>query len=91
MQLAFSQQTRGRRVGARCARATAANRTKRPCDREETRGTLNIAGRVGENAASFRGRVGGRTLAPGRYRLRVTARADGRRSAAATIAFTIAR
>lgn len=55
------------------------------------RGTLTVAGRAGANAYAFRGRVGGRTLAPGRYRLHLTALADGRRSASAAITFTIVR
>lgn len=48
------------------------------------RGTVARRGRAGTTRALLRGRVGGRTLAPGRYRVTVTARAaDGttRRSA----------
>jgi uncharacterized protein YkwD len=37
------------------------------------RGTLSDAGRQGANALRFRGRLAGRTLAPGRYRLRAIA------------------
>jgi PKD domain len=87
----FSQVVTGRRAGARCAKQTKANRGKRPCTRIEPRGTLRIAGRAGGNAQAFRGRIGRRTLAPGRYRLRVTAHADGASSAAAAIAFAIVR
>ncbi|MDW5596897.1 S8 family serine peptidase [Conexibacter stalactiti] len=59
--------------------------------RRAGRGTLTVAGRAGANAYAFRGRLGRRTLAPGRYRLLVTALADGRRSASAAITFTIVR
>jgi len=50
-----------------------------------------MAGEGGENAYSFRGRIRGHTLGPGRYRLLVTALADGMTSAAASIGFTIIR
>jgi sec-independent protein translocase protein TatA len=43
------------------------------------------------NAYRFRGRIDGRTLEPGRYRLLVSALRDGQRSAAVPITFTIAR
>ena len=91
VRFAFSQISPGRRVGARCVEPAGANRVKPRCTREQARGTLTVAGRAGGNAATFRGDVGGRTLRPGRYRLRVAAVADGRRSATAAIDFTIAR
>ncbi len=55
------------------------------------RGTLTVAGRAGANRVTFRGRVGRRTLAPGRYRVQITAIADGRTSKAVTKTFTIVR
>lgn len=89
--LAFEQLVAGRRVNGHCAKTTRANRAKPRCDRTTARGTLTVAGRAGANAVAFRGSVGRRTLTPGRYRLRVTAAAGGRRSAAKTLVFTIAR
>lgn len=91
VRLAFSQVIPGRRATARCVAPTRANRNAPRCSRHQARGTLEMAGEPGANAHGFQGRIGGRTLAPGRYRLLVTARADGRASAPASIGFTIAR
>lgn len=63
---------RGQRVAGRKVRAL--------------RGNVVVGGRSGANAVRFTGRIGGRRLAPGRYRL---AAATGRSSASAT--FTVAR
>jgi hypothetical protein len=81
----------GRRVGGRCVKATKTNRRKTRCTRSQTAGTLSIAGKAGANTVAFSGKLRGRALPPGSYRLLVTAQADGKTSAAATIRFTIAR
>jgi hypothetical protein len=92
VRFAFSQIVPGRRATtARCVKPTKANRDKPRCSRYQTSGTLNLTGTAGSNAYTFRGKIHGRTLKPGRYRLSVTALHDGTRSAAATITFTIAR
>lgn len=57
----------------------------------ERRGTVSVSAAAGPNAFPFAGRIRGRTLAPGRYRVRVTALADGLTSAPASIRFSIAR
>lgn len=62
-----------------------------PGGKAKPRGTLRMAGDAGANALVFRGKIHGRTLPPGRYRLTVTAHADGMTSAPASIEFTIAR
>jgi hypothetical protein len=50
------------------------------------------AGKPGANTLRFKGRIGGHTLRPGRYRLTITARAmAGGASAKATMAFRIVR
>jgi len=67
------------------------NAGKRRCDRYQARGTLQIAGEAGENVYRFQGKIRGRTLEPGRYRLRLTAFADGKTAAGASIGFTIVR
>lgn len=89
VQLTFAQATPGRRVAGRCVKASKANRGEPRCTRQQDRGTLMIRGTAGANAHAFRGKLNRRTLPPGRYRLRVTAHADGTRSAPATIVFTI--
>jgi hypothetical protein len=90
VRLAFTQTVTGRRVAARCVKATKANRGRPRCSSSKPRGALRLSGAAGANAYAFRGRIGNRTLAPGRYRLHVTARRDGRASDTATIAFRVA-
>jgi Tol biopolymer transport system component len=79
----------GRRVGKRCV-VTA--RTGRKCIRATTRGTLN-AGRVANvRRVVFTGRVRGRLLPPGRYRLVATATdTAGNRLAPRAIIVTIVK
>ncbi len=60
-------------------------------EHDRARGAVEIAGEAGANAHRFRGWIRGRTLEPGRYRLLLTAAADGLTSAAASIKFTIVR
>ena len=57
----------------------------------EPRGALRMAGAAGTNSFGFDGKVRGRTLAPGRYRLTVSAHADGMTSPGVSIEFTIVR
>ncbi len=91
VRLAFSQVIPGRRVTGRCVRPARLNRDKPRCSRLRFRGALTDAGAAGGNTYAFRGKVGPRTLPPGRYRLLVTASRDGKSSAAAVIGFTIVR
>jgi hypothetical protein len=87
----FSQIVSGRRVNGRCVKVRKSNRSTSRCNRSQAVGTLRVAGKAGANAVAFRGKIGGRRLAPGRYRLLVTALADGKTSAAAATQFTIVR
>ena len=81
---------KGRISGGRCVKATRANRSHRRCTRWTTVGRFTHADAAGPNTLRFTGRVRGRKLARGRYRLSVTARAGGdSASAAARIAFRI--
>jgi hypothetical protein len=59
--------------------------------REQACGSVEIAGKAGPNSYRFRGKIHGHALGPGRYRLLLSARADGEISAVASIGFTIAR
>ena len=55
-------------------------------------GTLRTAGKPGANAVRLTGRIGGRSLRPGRYTLRIAARDLTRRErAAASVRFRITR
>jgi hypothetical protein len=87
VRFAFSQIVDGRRVGRRCVKATKNNRGKPRCNRSQAAGTLNVAGKAGSSSVPFRGRG----LQPGRYRVLVTALADGKRSTAKSLQFTIVR
>jgi hypothetical protein len=54
-------------------------------------GTVSRKARVGQGTLRFTGRVRGRLLANGRYRMVVTATAAGRATAARTLAFRVVR
>jgi hypothetical protein len=84
---------RGRRVGSRCVKPTRRNRRARPCTRViALRHGFNHEGRAGFNNLRFRGRLGGRSLRVGRYRLTLVAQdAAGHRSSAARARFRILR
>ena len=60
----------GRRKGGKCRRESKSNRTGRRCKRfKRVRGTFTHQGAAGGNSLKFNGRVGGRKLRPGSYRL----------------------
>ncbi len=68
----FSVQRRasGRRVGGRCVAVGRSNRRRPSCARyRAVRGFFLHAGREGQNSFRFSGRMGGRALKPGSYRL----------------------
>ena len=65
---------KGRRSGGKCRRATRKNSSKPKCTRYvKVKGTLNDDGVAGLNELLWRGRIGGRKLKAGRYRLVITA------------------
>jgi uncharacterized protein YkwD len=67
----------GRRARGHCASASLSNRRTTACKRYRTlRGSVTDAGDDGANTFAFRGRLRGRPLAPGRYRLRAVATDD---------------
>lgn len=59
--------------------------------RRRVNGSLRRRGVAGANRMRFAARIGGRRLAPGRYRLTAIARAHGRRSTPASTSFTVVR
>jgi len=83
----------GRRSGRRCVAPSRANRGKRRCTRLTTiSGSFTRAGIAGSNSFSFTGRIGGKALGRGSYRLMAIAKdAAGNRSKAVTSAFSIVR
>jgi uncharacterized protein YkwD len=77
----------GRRADGRCAAASAANSSAPACSRYRTlAGSVTDAGDDGANTFAFRGRLRGRPLAPGRYRLRAVATDDAGSASPARLA-----
>ena len=88
--LTIARRKTGRRVGGRCRAQTRANRSRPRCTRYVTVGSLRRNGLAGPNSLTFSGRVNGRALRSGSYRLTLRARdAAGNRSAPRTVAFTV--
>ena len=82
----------GYRSGKRCVAKKPTSGKPRRCTRYVTAGAFTHADKAGANRFAFTGRVGGKRLAVGRYRLRAQARnAAGGRSAIRTAAFRIIR
>lgn len=83
----------GRKVGGRCVAPTAGNRRAKRCTRWVTLTSRFTAdGEAGTNRLRFSGRLGGLRLAPGSYRLAVTAKdARGRTSDVRRASFRIVR
>ena len=86
-------QRAGRRVGKKCRRPTRSNRKRRKCKRYVTlKGAFSHAGKQGQNSFRFTGRLRGRKLRPGRYRLvAIPADASRNRGAAQRKRFRIIR
>jgi von Willebrand factor type A domain len=83
----------GSRVRGECRRRTAENRRARRCTRDpRVRGHMVLEAVPGENRFGFRGRWGGKTLRPGRYKLIATAtNASGIPGKAKVTRFTVVR
>ncbi len=60
----------GRRVKGKCRKVTPANRNRRKCVRyKPVKGSFSISGAAGVNRFRFSGRIKGKALRSGRYRL----------------------
>ena len=80
----------GRRVRGRCVPPSRRNRRGRRCVRYvRVRGSFTRAGDAGANAFRFTGRMAGRTLRLGRYRLAARPTAAGRAGNATRATFRI--
>jgi hypothetical protein len=80
----------GRRVKGRCVKPTRLNRSARKCTRRvRVRGSFTRTGSAGPNRFRFMGRIGGRKLTPGDYRLVATPTANGVRGRATSTPFHI--
>jgi hypothetical protein len=66
----FDRSTPGRTVKGRCVKTTSANRSRKSCKRwVAAKGSFTVTGKQGRNRIQVRGRISGRKLAPGSYRL----------------------
>jgi uncharacterized repeat protein (TIGR01451 family)/CSLREA domain-containing protein len=85
------QQRPGRKVGKRCAKPTKTNSNKRKCTRPVTlQGSFRRASALGRNSFHFTGRLAGKKLKPGHYKLVGTAtNSAGKRSKALAASFRI--
>lgn len=80
----------GRRKGRRCVKPRAGLR--RRCTRFVRQGALTKQSPTGANSLPFSGKLGRRTLKPGRYRARLVAvNAAGQRSKESRLSFTIVK
>jgi len=88
VKLHFTRRLPGRRKGHRCV---APKRAKgKRCTRNISAGTLTISSHTGNNFVRFQGRLSRhKTLKPGRYKLALTAVANGKRSKPRTATFTV--
>jgi hypothetical protein len=69
-----SRAIRGRIVGGKCKRKSRANVARRKCTFfKPVKGGFSLDGGGGENRFTFSGRIGGRALKPGRYKLSAAA------------------
>ena len=83
---------RGRRVKGHCVAKRKSNRRSRSCTRYSTlRGSFTLKGKAGANSFRFTGRIAGRRLRPGRYRLVATPSVGARAGTSARAEFRIRR
>jgi len=89
--LTIMRRSAGRSVGGKCVRPSKSNAKKKACTRYVKAGAFKHKDAAGSNSLRFSGRLGGHRLAPGGYRLAVTAKnAGGKVSATLTRSFKIA-
>lgn len=88
----IQRKSKGRRVKRKCRRATHKNRKKKPCTRYTRVGSFAAQGTAGANRKSFSGKIGRKSLKPGRYRaLLLAVDAAGNRSKAKPVSFRVVR
>jgi hypothetical protein len=68
------RKTKGRKVSGKCKSPSRSNRRKKKCTLwKSVRGSFTVSGTAGKNTFTFNGRIGGRALRRGSYRLSGTA------------------
>jgi virginiamycin B lyase len=92
VQIAVAQLVGGRKSGSTCVKLTNKNRKAKRCSRSSVKATIVRGAASGANVLVFSGRIGNRSLKPGRYLATATATdAAGNASTASTTAFKIVR
>jgi len=91
VKIAIQTTARGRRVRGSCKPDSRKLRHKPRCTRTVTLATLIRSGHAGLNRVAFTGRVGGKSLKPGRYRAVFTATDAAGTSAPQSLGFTIVK
>jgi hypothetical protein len=87
----FSRTEAGRKLHANCVALTKHNAGNARCTREVSVASLSVAAAAGANHVSFRGALGARKLAPGRYLAVATASNAGLQVTVGTVKFTIVK
>lgn len=92
VKIVIAERFSGRREGRRCLAPTRRLRKAKRCTRISTVGTLKRTSHAGANRVALPGRIGSRTLSPGRYRATLIAtNPPGRASKPVTVFFSIVR
>jgi hypothetical protein len=87
----FERVSKGRKSGKRCVKRTRKNRNRRSCKRYTAVGSFTQAALAGKNSRKFSGKLRGKALKPGSYRVTLEAVAQGKRSRKAQLNFKIVR
>jgi hypothetical protein len=88
----IEQETVGRKKGKKCVKQTSRNRKGKKCKLyKAVRGSFTQSGGAGSNSFTFTGRIGGKSLKPGKYRLSAVATAGSSKSAVKQASFKIVR
>jgi hypothetical protein len=88
----IEQRQKGRRVGRKCLKPSRRNRNRKPCTRYVRIGRFAQASVAGVNRKKFSGRIGRRSLKPGRYRATLVASdAGGNKSQLKRLSFKVVR
>lgn len=91
--LKFYKATKGKRSGKRCVKRSKRLAKKKNCTRWiKVRGSISSPIVAGQNSIAFSGKVGGKALAPGKYKMEiVVVNATGLTSLPVTKTFTITK
>ena len=90
--LTIERAGKGRKAGRLCKKETRKNRKKPKCTFYSSVGKLTRAGVAGANTLRFAGKLAGRALKPGKYRVTAVAiGATGARSGPVTAQFTVTK